>query len=594
MKRAARTVRERTRTACADQAISRGRQDVGGETAGEKGREEDRAEYLSLELDLITYAEEKIAKRATRIHARASKRCYDQEAVVVKGNVNGGPMRVLLDTAIVIHREAATVVNEDIGVLFRWLDNLHYSKCIHPVTASELGKHDDQKVRKTLEIKLGNYNILKTQAPLADQVRRISSQLDTTQNDRNDTLIINELYSGRVDLLITEDRKLHDKAARLDIAGRVYTIDTFMERMTAENPQLVDYKVPAVQKQYFGSIDPADEFFESLRSDYPAFDKWFNRKADEIAYVCRFEGKLIAFLYVKVEHENEDYSDIIPPFRRKKRLKVGTFKVALTGWRLGERFLKIVFDNALHFDVDEIYVTTFDERSEKQRLINLFEEYGFKHHGRKIGPDGDELVYARSFARRANRASPKLTYPFFSTEGRVFIVPIYPEYHTDLFPDSILQTESPDNFVENEPHRNAISKVYISRSPERNISVGDVIVFYRTGGFYRGVVTTVGIAETVIDNIASEANFIQLCGKRSVFTAEQLSTHWNYRRRNRPFIVNFLHAYSFPKKMILRDLIAIGVIPGLFQVPRRFTQISTKNLKDIMTGCEANESIIVD
>ncbi|GAH65130.1 unnamed protein product [marine sediment metagenome] len=46
-------------------------------------------------------------------------------------------MRILLDTNIVIHREAATVVNEDIGILFKWLDNLHHIKCIHPMTVEE-------------------------------------------------------------------------------------------------------------------------------------------------------------------------------------------------------------------------------------------------------------------------------------------------------------------------------------------------------------------------------------------------------------------------------------------------------------------------
>ena len=50
-------------------------------------------------------------------------------------------MKILLDTNIVIHREAATVVDEDIGVLFRWLDNLHYTKCIHAVTVEEIEKH---------------------------------------------------------------------------------------------------------------------------------------------------------------------------------------------------------------------------------------------------------------------------------------------------------------------------------------------------------------------------------------------------------------------------------------------------------------------
>ena len=33
-------------------------------------------------------------------------------------------MRVLLDTNILIHREARTVVRDDIGSLFRWMDDL--------------------------------------------------------------------------------------------------------------------------------------------------------------------------------------------------------------------------------------------------------------------------------------------------------------------------------------------------------------------------------------------------------------------------------------------------------------------------------------
>ena len=110
-------------------------------------------------------------------------------------------MKILLDTNIVIHREAATVVDEDIGILFRWLDNLHHTKCIHAVTAEELEKHEDPKVRKSLRVKLASYNVLKTKALMSDEVRRLSTELDKDQNDLNDTLIINELYSGRVDAL---------------------------------------------------------------------------------------------------------------------------------------------------------------------------------------------------------------------------------------------------------------------------------------------------------------------------------------------------------------------------------------------------------
>ena len=503
-------------------------------------------------------------------------------------------MKILLDTNIIIHREAATVVDEDIGVLFRWLDNLHHTKCIHPVTVEEIEKHEDPKVRKSLIVKFGNYNVLKTKAPMSDTVCRILAPLDKSQNDLNDTMVINELYCGRVDALITEDKKLLNKASLLGISDLVYTIDAFLEKVTAENPELADYKVLSVRRSLFGNLDLTGDFFVSFKVDYPGYEDWFNKKADETVYVCLSEVKPIALLYLKIEGKDEDYSDIDPPLVKKRRLKIGSFKVTLNGFRLGERFLKIVFDNALRFKVDEVYVTIFDKRIEQQRLINLLEEYGFYHHGFKKGPGGNELVYIRSCERSANRLNPKVTYPFFSTAEKVFLVPIRPEYHTELFPDSILRTESPMDFVENEPHRNAISKVYISRSIERNLNPGDVIVFYRTGGYYRSVVTTIGVVENVIDNISTEQDFIRLCRKRSVFTDKELAKQWNRYMTNRPFIVNFLYVYSFPKRINLQRLIEIGVIPSVNDAPRGFAQISVQNLRDILRETQVDESIVVD
>ncbi len=506
-------------------------------------------------------------------------------------------MKILLDTNIVIHREAITVVDEDIGVLFKWLDNLHYTKCIHSVTIEEIEKHEDPKVRKSFKVKLGSYNVLKTKAPMSDTVRRILEPLDKNQNDLNDTIIINELYCGRVDALITEDKQLLNKASLLSISDRVYTIDAFLEKVTAENPELADYKVLSVRKSLFGNLDLSDDFFASFKEDYPGYEKWFNKKADEPVYICLSEGKPIALLYLKVEGKNEDCIDIDPPLLPKKRMKIGSFKVTLNGFRLGERFLKIIFDNALLLKVDEVYVTIFNKRIEQQRLINLLEEYGFYYHGFKKGPGGNELVYIRSCERSADRLNPKRTYPFFSMAGRFFYVPIYTKYHTELFPDSILRTESPMDFVENQPHRNAISKVYISRSIERNLDSGDVILFYRAGdypAYYKSVITTIGVVENVIDSIQTEEDFIRLCRKRSVFTDGELSEHWNYSRRNRPFIVNFLYVYSLPKRITRQKLIEMGVISDVYKGPRGFTQISTNNLKDILRESQIDESIAVD
>jgi predicted nucleic acid-binding protein len=256
-------------------------------------------------------------------------------------------MRVLLDTNIIVHREASTVVKQQIGTLFRWLDRLHYTKCIHPLSIEEIRKHGDPVVAATFEIKLSSYSVLRTQAPQSPEVAALCA-LDATENSRNDTLLLNEVFAGRVDILVTEDRGIHSKARVLGIATRVFTIDDFLEKVTAEHPDLIDYRVLAVRKELFGNVHLDDPFFDSFRRDYVDFNRWFNRKADEVAYVSKTEsGELIAFLYLKLEEPLEPYSDIEPRFWPCRRLKIGTFKVAMNGYKLGERFLKIIFDNAI-------------------------------------------------------------------------------------------------------------------------------------------------------------------------------------------------------------------------------------------------------
>jgi predicted nucleic acid-binding protein len=503
-------------------------------------------------------------------------------------------MKALLDTNIVIHREAATVVHQDIGTLFKWLDKAKYTKCIHPVTVGELQQHGDEKVAKTIRIKLESYSLLKTVAPLADQVKAVSDEIDINLNDRNDTKLLNEVFQGRVDILISEDKKIHIKADMLGMQDRVFTINAFLEKIVSEHPELINYNVLSVAKKHFGEIDLQDPFFDSFRLDYVDFDKWFNRKADEVAYVTHNRGRILSFLYLKEEDADENYSNISPVFKPKRRLKIGTFKVVSNGVRLGERFLKIIFDNALQFKVEEIYVTIFDRTDDQKRLIDLLLGWGFVQHGTKQTSNGDELVFIRDFAPRFDASSPRRSFPYISTQRNVFLCPIYPKYHTELFPDSILTTESPLNFQENQPHRNALSKVFISRSIERGLTSGDVIVFYCTGGIHKSVVTTIGIVENIITGIKNEDEFVLKSRKRSVFSDEELKEWWNYNTQNRPFVVNFLYAYSFPKRPNLRRLIEIGVIDGVDSAPRGFEKISTKQFMKIMKESQSNESIIVN
>ena len=380
----------------------------------------------------------------------------------------------------------------------------------------------------------------------------------------------------------------------------MFSIDSFLEKVSAENPSLTDYKTLSVSKEHFGSINLKDHFFDSFRNDYQGFDKWFNLKSDEVAYVCMSEsGEIIAFLYVKIEGENENYFDIEPIFDKKKRLKIGTFKVISNGFKLGERFLKILFDNSLRNDVDEIYVTLFNYTEEQERLIGLLIDWGFIFYGLKHTPTGDEQVFIKDFRPDPDQEHPKQTYPFVKKDRRYFIVPIYPSYHTELFPDSILNNESPDDFIENQPHRNAIQKVYISRSYYQDLRAGDIIIFYRTktpgsNAYYTSVVTTIGVVDNVFTNIKNADEFISMCRKRSVFTDKQLKKHWDYNQRYKPFIVNFLYLYSFPKRPNLKALIEMGIIANTSSVPRGFEEITNKQFEQLIEASESDESFIIN
>lgn len=500
-------------------------------------------------------------------------------------------MKALLDTNIIIHREANKVVDQDIGTLFRWLERAKYKKYIHKITIDEVSKNQDALYKKSFLTKLDSYEKIEITSPMSEEVIGLSNKIDINENDENDTILLNEVFVGRVDILITEDKKIHKKASTLNIQDKVFTIDTFLEKIFAEHPDLVNYKVLNVQKVKFGEVNIADKFFDSLKEDYNGFDKWFLKKYDDYVYITTNSnnGILLSFLFLKIEDKDESYRDITPIFNPKKRLKVGTFKVINNGFRLGERFIKIIFDNALKNKVDEIYVTIFDKRQEQKRLIELLENWGFVFWGMK----GDERVYVRDFKPQFSIDKLKSNYPYISINNNIFIVPIYPEYHTDLLPDSILNNESPIDFIEDFPHRNSISKVYVSRAMKPHPVKGNILVFYRTGGLYKSVVTTIGVVSDVRYEFESEEDFILYCRKSTVFPEKELRKMWNYRN-SKPFVVNFLYTYSFPHRINMKQLIDLKILNGVNDAPRGFMKINKEKFLQILKETKTDGSFVVD
>lgn len=499
-------------------------------------------------------------------------------------------MKVLLDTNIIIHREANTVIEHDIGQLFNWIDRLFYEKYIHPITISEIESYQNKQVVETFSVKLDSYNQIKYPLPFSKVMQDISGEFDVNENDINDTHLLNEIYEGRIDLLITQDKKIHLKANKLGISSKVFKIQSFLEKVTSENPNLVDYKVLAVKKADFDEVDINDSFFNSFREDYNEFNNWFKSKFDKVCYVCYSDNNLTAFLYIKVENEEENYLEIKPAFEKKKRLKIGTLKVINNGYKIGERFLKIVFDNALQYKVDEIYVTVFEKRPEQVQLIDMLKDWGFVEHGIKTTKNGDEIVLTRAFGKSLpiDIKKPKLAFPFFSRITRKYIIKIEHQYHTELFPDSINTREDESKYTENEPHRNRIGKVYISHAQDRHLQPGDIIIVYRMGETkpkkYTSTVTSICIVEQVVTDFKSFDEFYKTCYRRTMINKEELEKDWwNKYPKYRPFVIKFLHAHSFPTpKPTLDDLNKIGVIPDIMNMPRGFIEIDNNQFNRLV------------
>ncbi|WP_322804467.1 N-acetyltransferase [Vibrio alfacsensis] len=310
--------------------------------------------------------------------------------------------------------------------------------------------------------------------------------------------------------------------------------------------------------QNFSDINLNDIFFDSLKADYAEFSDWFHKKSDKKALVLYNEhGDIEGFLYCKFESGPGD--DTLPLLPNTNHMKVGTFKFNPKQTRRGDRYLKKIFDYALARTqpVEDIYVTVFGAKH--QYLANLFQRYGFEYYAKKNTANGTEDVLLRTLSKFTGDIDKD--YPFIPTMGNnKFLLGIHPSFHTKLFPDSKLFTETPD-IVKDISHSNSIHKIYIcSMDGVLNFKRGDVILIYRTGdnqgpAEYRAVATSLCVVENVrhISSYENEDDFVNCCLKFSVFTEYELRKI--YRDERYPYVVNFTYNAALPKRPIRKSLI---------------------------------------
>ncbi len=394
---------------------------------------------------------------------------------------------ILLDTNILIKRESNSNNSFEISKLFNWINNKKLDIYIHKFSKNEIEKYKEKKEMQSVLTKLNSYSVLPSfNCDVGNYFEKITKKYSMDENSRIDNELLKEIYNDNVGILLTDDNVILKKAEELYIRDRVISSLELLNYFEEHYPQNIEYKMLSVKLREFKDIDLNSQFFDTLREDYSGikFDRWFKNKAsqNEKAYIFEDGKEMKGFLYLKIEDKNEKYDDISPKLLPKTRLKVGTFKIISTGFRLGERFLKIIFDNARKFQVDEIYVTLFEnKREEVMQLKKIMENWGFQKWGLK---DNGKLVLVKSMTDYNFNESPKFNYPLLKKEINYFFLPIYPKFHTDLFPDMILKNEDMHLYKENKAHRYALEKIYLSGAFDIRANPGDIVLIYRTGERY--------------------------------------------------------------------------------------------------------------
>ena len=136
-------------------------------------------------------------------------------------------MKILLDTNIVVYRESNNSSKARIGELFKIIDNdMQMQKYISPIIKAEITQNIQGDHKEILLNRLNSYNIHQISCnTIWPEIETKFKDEDKTKNDKIDSLILSDVYTGNADLLITEDKKIKLKAVALGIPDKVQKID---------------------------------------------------------------------------------------------------------------------------------------------------------------------------------------------------------------------------------------------------------------------------------------------------------------------------------------------------------------------------------
>ncbi|HML90622.1 MAG TPA: PIN domain-containing protein [Methylomusa anaerophila] len=439
---------------------------------------------------------------------------------ILKGRAD---VNIVLDTNIFIYREDNAIPSNKLTELLRVCAELNIKTIIHPSSIEDLRRDKNEERKKIMLSKLSAYPIL-SDPPLADNDQEFIDTVGVANShDTIDNNILYSVYRNAVDFLITEDKGIYRKARKIGLEDRVFDIEEAIKYLKKYFLNENVYQPLAIKVVHLYHLDLNDKIFNSLKQDYPGFELWWRKKSREgtKARVNILEdGSLGAILIWKVEREAIASQ---PPLPIKKRLKISTFKVTNSGFKIGELFLKMSVEYAMKNEIGEVYLTHFTVSNDE--LVRLIEDFGFY----RVAKLGEEDVYLKNIIVTEFSCYTELSpveisrkyYPSFydGEDVKKFIVPILPKYHQKLFVEIAKQDSlfGADEFC---VEGNTIKKAYLCHSQSKKMEAGDILLFYesRTAKGIRAI----GIIENVYYRVQDIQEIIRLVGKRSVYKVKDI------------------------------------------------------------------------
>jgi len=156
-------------------------------------------------------------------------------------------MRVLLGTNIIIGREDNKIIDEDLQILMKILNQLNINIILHQKSIEDIERDKDEERKQITLSKFKTYNLLEEFPEPSNDSKFLNIVGEPKKsNDLIDDYLLYAVYRNAVNFLITEDIGIHKKAKMLDISDRILsildTISLFEKEICENNLKIVLYE----------------------------------------------------------------------------------------------------------------------------------------------------------------------------------------------------------------------------------------------------------------------------------------------------------------------------------------------------------------